>query len=599
MACARYNFMRSLWPRCGASLLLLAAMPMTVAQIRLVPPLPPPSLCEGLCDAGRCDPDTVHSSRYVEAACIRLLNGEERPAVGQKALQPPDLPMSSPSFSILGGSRWTWTGSRWRLPSAELQHAGGSACADALSSSLVLAGSPACDACRSWPQIEAREPADISAAVVELGGACPVQQKTLALRAHDVVLAIARRRVHALGLYSRQATRYEVPSLAEQQLLSSVVTHTPTVMLDKHTGLALLALMSFTNATLTADIRIQPNPWDVELFENWRWFALSVVVGPLWAMLLVLAVQNLRSHVRSHGVRVASDRVMQILLTVFLTALVHTVRGCWLWGRTSLGDLVSPWGNEVVRSLYLPLACLLPLFTGSRLEMGATRLRQIAKLAYENGELAQSDGALKGLDEAAIRRRKKLKKRRALGQVACTLLLLIASLLRMVERACNLTHRPFVLAVLALLGAASLILFAMAADHVMTYRGAMQMARQLAASMRNAGGTRAALGTTPQALASSRPRQFTVTSAAVPSAGDAAEIATLRVHLRRHACSTGERPRYSALSRARTHTHSALIRSLTGPFKPTVPVPCAPPCPSSLSARPQSCATWRPSRTWG
>ena len=354
--------------------------------------------------------------------------------MGQKALQPPDLPMSSPSFSILGGSRWTWTGSQWRLPSAELQHAGGSACADALSSSLVLAGSPACDACRSWPQIEAREPADISAAVVELGGACPVQQKTLALRAHDVVLAIARRRVHALGLYSRQATRYEVPSLAEQQLLSSVVTHTPTVMLDKHTGLALLALMSFTNATLTADIRIQPNPWDVELFENWRWFALSVVVGPLWAMLLVLAVQNLRSHVRSHGVRVASDRVMQILLTVFLTALVHTVRGCWLWGRTSLGDLVSPWGNEVVRSLYLPLACLLPLFTGSRLEMGATRLRQIAKLAYENGELAQSDGALKGLDEAAIRRRKKLKKRRALGQVACTLLLLIASLLRMVAR---------------------------------------------------------------------------------------------------------------------------------------------------------------------
>ena len=418
--------------------LLLLLCDRAAAQIRLLPPFPDPSICAGLCADNRCNTDTEHASGLIESACASIVAGEEQAAVGQQMLQPPAplLEEGSNYFSFSSDtiSRWEYAAGKWELHGAELAHAGGDTCAAALESSLKMAASPTCDACRPWPSMESKAAPGISAALVELSGDCAVETKALALRAHDVVLAIARRRVTALGLYSQHATRYGVPSAVDQARLADTVEHTPTVMVDKYVGLALLALRSFTNLPLRVDVTIQPNIWDDELYGSLRWLIFSAIIGPLWFVLLLFALHNLRAHVRSHGVRVSSDKVMQILLIVLITALVRTIRGCWLWGRTSMGDLVSPWGDELIRSFYLPLSCLLPMLTGSRLEMGRSRLRQIAKLAHENGELGSSSRALRGVGPEGDKQRKRARTRRRVAQFSCFSIVMIACVLRMVER---------------------------------------------------------------------------------------------------------------------------------------------------------------------
>ena len=66
-------------------------------------------------------------------------------------------------------------------------------------------------------------------------------------------------------------------------LSSRIGDAAPTAMIEKATGEALLALLTYQRALpLRITVQAEPNPWDDQLYENWRWFALSVAFCPLW-----------------------------------------------------------------------------------------------------------------------------------------------------------------------------------------------------------------------------------------------------------------------------------------------------------------------------
>jgi hypothetical protein len=326
--------MRSGMQLVGLQFVLLASVPsLVVAQLRLLQP-PDPSVCAMLCADGRCDASHV---RPIQAVCDDLTLGQGVKSVGQMMLLP-------------RGGAWEWSGPRstWILPNATVSIGGGAACMAELDSMDEAARSSlACSGCAATPRIESDSGPVV--ALVTLHH-CSVHEKALRLHQYAAVVAIARRKVDHLGLYSQHAKVYYTPLADEERAVRENAA--AAVMVDKFVGLTLLALLRFTNTTsLRVEIALQGNAWDEECFEPTRWLVQSIVAWAMWSCLLVLAVHNVRSHIRAHGVRVRSDKVMRILLTVLATTLAHFARECWMWARTSLGDVVSPWVDQSLASL--------------------------------------------------------------------------------------------------------------------------------------------------------------------------------------------------------------------------------------------------------
>ena len=366
--------------------LLLLLCDRAAAQIRLLPPFPDPSICAGLCADNRCNTDTEHASGLIESACASIVAGEEQAAVGQQMLQPPAplLEEGSNYFSFSSDtiSRWEYAAGKWELHGAELAHAGDTRCS---------AGEQPEDGCladvrcvRPWPSMESKAAPGISAALVELSGDCAVETKALALERTTLYWRSlgARDRARAVLAACDAVRRAIGGDQASRRHRRTAHRHGRQVRRPRAA-----ALRSFTN--LPCESTSQSSPIFGTTTTLLRWLIFSAIIGPLWFVLLLFALHNLRAHVRSHGVRVSSDKVMQILLIVLITALVRTIRGCWLWGRTSMGDLVSPWVYELIRSFNLPLIRQQPMITASRLEKARSRLRQIAKLARETAARQQ------------------------------------------------------------------------------------------------------------------------------------------------------------------------------------------------------------------
>jgi hypothetical protein len=210
------------------------------------------TLCDGLCDGGRCV--SASEASAIEAACRSLAAGERRVAVGQRLLSSRDAVDASALQSGVAASN-----THWVLDATTLAVGGGAACLDALQSqdldSLML--SSACSSC------VADAARGGGAVLVGLHG-CTIQAKALAMRTRAAaIIAIARRPgKSAVGLYSRQAVHYMTPTGSQRSTLAD--QGTPTVMVEKAVGLALLALLSFRNATLRVEIHAETNAWDVE-----------------------------------------------------------------------------------------------------------------------------------------------------------------------------------------------------------------------------------------------------------------------------------------------------------------------------------------------
>jgi hypothetical protein len=258
----------------------------------------------------------------------------------------------------------------------------------------------------------------------------------------------------------------------------------------------------------------------------------------VWLLLALVALHNVVAHVQGHGVRVKSDRVMQLRLIVAAIASVHCARHSYLFWRTSLGDIVHAWGEQVLFGLYLPLAYLLPMLQAARVGENARSLQRMAIRAADRGALATDSPVLAHLGEAAARRRQRRKKWRVRAQLLSYVLLLAACMLRAVELANNVTHDAFAICFFAFNSAVAVVLLVQVIEYLLLLQCVYSILSSLQA-IRNgpAAGSESSAGNAlvrqveMQSVAAQPDHQRKLSSLRE-------DVVTLAGHLRRHTAQT-------------------------------------------------------------